>query len=84
MLYTDKIEIGIDWTGGLKVIAKISMYLYVALLINQEVLWLQISVDEIQGVKVFKGQYNLGCVEAGMWFTATHTSLNIYSQTQSG
>lgn len=53
-------------------------YLYVALLVNKKVLRLQISVDEIQRVKVLKGQYNLGCVKAGVWF-ATDKSHNIYT-----
>lgn len=48
-------------------------YLYVTLLVNEKVLRLQISVDEIQRVKVFKGQYNLGCVKAGVWFTANES-----------
>lgn len=51
-------------------------YLYVTLLVNKKVLRFQISVDEIQRVKVFKGQYNLGCVKAGVWFT-TNKSHNI-------
>lgn len=53
-------------------------YLYVTLLVNKKVLGLQISVDEVQRVKVFKGQYNLGCVKAGVWFT-TKKSQNIYT-----
>lgn len=48
---------------------KISLYLYVTLLVDEQVLWLEIPVDEIQRMKVFKCQYNLGCVEAGVWFT---------------
>lgn len=44
-------------------------YLYVTLLVNEQVLWLEISVDEIQRVKVFKGQDNLRGVKAGVWFT---------------
>lgn len=50
-----------------------NIYLYVTLLVNEQVLWLQISVDQIQRVKVFKGQYNLGCVEAGVGFTVKKT-----------
>lgn len=53
-------------------------YLYITLLVNKKVLRLQISVDEIQRVKVFKGQYNLGCVKAGVWFT-TNKSHDIYT-----
>lgn len=30
-------------------------------------------------MQVFKGQYNLGSVEAGVWFTVTH-KINVYSQ----
>lgn len=48
-------------------------YLYVTLLVDKKVLRLQISVDEIQRVKVFKGQNNLGCVKAGVWFTTNKT-----------
>lgn len=48
---------------------KTSPHLYVTLLVDEQVLWLEISVDEIQGVKVFKGQDNLGSVKAGVWFT---------------
>lgn len=48
-------------------------YLYVTLLVDKKVLRLQISVDEIQRVKVFKGQYNLGCIKAGVWFTTNKT-----------
>ena len=54
--------------------------LYVTLLVDEQVLRFKISVDEIQRVKVFKGQYNLGCVEAGVWFTAERMKVNIYSQ----
>lgn len=43
--------------------------LYVTLLVDEQVLWLEISVDEIQRVKVFKGQDNLGGVKTGVWFT---------------
>lgn len=56
------------------------MYLYVTLLVNEQILWLQISIDQIQRVKVFKGQYNLGCIEAGMGFTAKQTNSNINNQ----
>lgn len=48
-------------------------YLYVTLLVDKKVLRLQISVDEIQRVKVFKGQYNLGSVKAGVWFATSKT-----------
>lgn len=50
-----------------------SPHLYVTLLVDEQVLWLEISVDEIQRVKVFKGQDNLGGVKAGVWFTMKHT-----------
>lgn len=43
--------------------------LYVTLLVDEQVLRLEVPVDEVQRVKVFKGQYNLGCVEAGVRFT---------------
>lgn len=42
----------------------------VTLLVDEQVLRLEVSVDEVQRVKVFKGQYDLGCVEAGVRFTA--------------
>lgn len=54
--------------------------LYVTLLVDEQVFRLQISVDEIQRVKVFKGQYNLGCIKAGVWLTAKQSSQNNYSQ----
>lgn len=60
---------------------KTNRYLYVTLLVNEQVLRLKISVDEIQRVKVFKGQYNLGCVEAGVWFTAKQVMHKVYSTT---
>lgn len=50
------------------------LYLYVTLVVDEQVLGLEIPVDEIQRVKVLEGQYNLGCVEAGVWFTAKHTT----------
>lgn len=59
---------------------KTDPYLYVTLIVDEQVLWLKISVDEIQRVKVFKGQYNLGCVEAGVWFTTKQITNNVYSQ----
>lgn len=61
---------------------KINPCLYVTLLVDEQVLRLKISVDEIQRVKVFKGQYNLGCVEAGVWFTMKQITHNVYSQTE--
>lgn len=54
--------------------------LYVTLLVDEQVLRLQISVDEIQRVKVFKGQYNLGCIKAGVRLTAKQISHNNYDQ----
>lgn len=48
----------------------------VTLLVDEQVLRLQISVDEVQRVKVFKCQYNLGCVEAGVWFTVEKEEIN--------
>lgn len=41
-------------------------HLNVALLVNEKVLRLQVPVDEIEGVQVFKGQDDLGSIEAGM------------------
>lgn len=55
---------------------KISLCLYVTLLVDEQVLRLEIPVDEIQRVKVFKCQYNLGCVEAGVWFTVKQITQN--------
>lgn len=49
----------------------------VTLLIDEQVLRLEISVDEVQRVKVFKCQYNLGCVEAGVRFTVEKGSADI-------
>ena len=59
--------------------SRLRTYLYVTLLVNKKVLRLQISIDEIQRVEVFKGQYNLGCVKAGVWFT-TNKSHNTHAQ----
>lgn len=61
---------------------EINPCLYVTLLVDEQVLWLEISVDEIQRVKVLKGQYNLGCVKAGVWFTTKQIKHNVYSQTE--
>lgn len=69
LLKVHKVTSSHSWLGN---------YLYVTLLVNQKVLRLQISVDEIQRMKVFKGQYNLGCVKAGVGFT-TNKSHNIYT-----
>lgn len=46
------------------------VYLYVSLLVYEQVFRLQISVDKIKRVKVFKGQNYLGGVESGMRLTA--------------
>lgn len=56
---------------------EINPCLDVTLLVDEQVLWLEISVDEIQRVKVLKGQYNLGCVKAGMWFTTKQIEHNV-------
>lgn len=44
-------------------------YLNIALLIYEQVLRLQVSVDEVQGVKVLKGQDDLSCIKPRMLFT---------------
>lgn len=51
-------------------VAAIITYLYVSLLVYEQVFRLQISVDKIKRVKVFKGQNYLGGVESGMRLTA--------------
>lgn len=45
------------------------MYLNIPLLIYEQVLRLQVSVNEVQRVKVLKGQYNLSCIKSCMLFT---------------
>ena len=42
--------------------------LHVALRVDQEIFRLQIAVHDIQRVEIFKGQQNLGGVEAGLSF----------------
>ncbi len=45
------------------------MYLDIPMLIYEQVFRLQVSVDEVQGVKVLKGEYYLSCIKFCMWFT---------------
>lgn len=45
------------------------MYLNVPMLIYEQVFRLQVSVDEVQGVKVLKGEYYLSCIKSCMVFT---------------
>ena len=45
------------------------MYLDVPMLIYEQVFRLQVSVDEVQGVKVLKGEYYLSCIKSCMVFT---------------
>lgn len=47
----------------------LTVYLNIPLLIYEQVFRLQVSVDEVQGVKVLKGQYNLCCIKSCMMFT---------------
>lgn len=53
------------------------VYLYVALLVYKQVFRLQVSVDKIKRVKVFKGQNYLGSVESGMRLTAPESKYKI-------
>lgn len=46
------------------------MYLNVPMLIYKQVFRFQVSVDEVQGVKVLKGEYYLSCIKSCMVFTA--------------
>lgn len=46
-------------------------YLNITLLVYQQVLGLQVSVDEVQGVKVLEGEYDLSCIKSGVVFAAT-------------
>lgn len=46
-----------------------TVYLNIPLLIYEQVLRLQVSVNEVQGVKVLKGQYYLSCIKSCMLFT---------------
>lgn len=47
------------------------VYLNIPLLIYEQVLWLQVSVDEVQGVKVLEGEYDLSCIKSGVVFAET-------------
>lgn len=47
-----------------------SPYLYVPLLVYEQVLRLQVSVDQVQSVQVFEGQDYLGSVKPGVRLTA--------------
>jgi len=42
-------------------------HLDVALLVDEQVLGLQVSVDEVQRVEVLEGQHDLGGIEASVW-----------------
>lgn len=44
-------------------------YLNITMLIYEQVFRLQVSVDEVQGVKVLKGEYYLSCIKSCMVFT---------------
>lgn len=46
-------------------------YLNIALLIYEQVFGLQVSVDEVQRVKVLEGEYDLSCIKSGVVFTET-------------
>ena len=36
-----------------------------SLAVQEKILWLEVSVDDGEGVKILKGGHNLGCVEKG-------------------
>ena len=44
--------------------------LEIAVRINEKVLWLEVAVDEVQGVQVLKRKHDLRCVEPRMRLTA--------------
>lgn len=46
-------------------------HLYVSLLVYEQVLGLQVSVDQVQSVQVLKGQDYLGGVKPGVRLTVT-------------
>jgi hypothetical protein len=39
-----------------------------SIIIQQDVLWFQISVDDVEGVKVFKGTEQFGSIESRALF----------------
>lgn len=45
-------------------------YLDIALLIDEEVLWFKVSVDQVKGMQIFKGQNYLWSIKARVGFTA--------------
>lgn len=45
------------------------VYLNIPMLIYKQVFRFQVSVDEVQGVKVLKGEYYLSCIKSCMVFT---------------
>lgn len=44
------------------------------MLVYEQIFRLQVSVDEVQGVKVLKGEYYLSCIKSGMVFTKKRES----------
>lgn len=44
-------------------------HLEITLAVNQQIFWLQISVDEVKKVQVLEGQHNLRRVESRLRFT---------------
>lgn len=53
---------------------------YVALTVQQNVLWLQVPVDDFFGVKVFNGAYNLRGVEEPCGIAEAPTAAQIAEQ----
>ena len=50
------------------------IYLYVTLLVYEQVFRFQVSVDQVQSVQVLEGQDNLSCIEPSVRLTVrAHT-----------
>lgn len=64
------INISVSWMWTLLQWRRRAFYLDVSLLIDEEVLWFKVSVDQVKGVQIFKGQNYLWSIKACMGFTA--------------
>lgn len=56
-------------------------YLYVSLLVYEQVLGLQVSVDQVQSVQVLEGQDYLGSIKPGVRLTARKEETGQVSRT---
>lgn len=53
---------------------------YVSLWIQENVLWLQVSVHDVQRVQVPQGACNLGCIEPRTWLQKASLPLQVIEQ----